>query len=45
MGLISTVLKAGVAKKVMDQMRKPENQERIKGMVSSATAKRGKTKP
>ena len=43
MGLFSTVLKAGVAKKVIDQLRKPENQSRIKGMISSATSKRGKT--
>ena len=37
MGLISTVAKAGVAKKIFDQVRKPENQAKIKGLISSVT--------
>ena len=43
MGLMSTVVKAGIAKKVFDQLKKPENQAKIKGMVSSVASKRGKT--
>lgn len=41
MSVMSKVLKLGIAKKVLDEARKPENQEKIKQMVSSAT-KRGK---
>ena len=40
MGLISTVFKAGVAKKIFDEARKPENQAKIKGVISSVTSKR-----
>ncbi len=43
MGLMSTVVKAGIAKKVFDQLKKPENQARIKGLISSATSRRSKS--
>ena len=43
MGLMSTVVKAGIAKKVFDQLKKPENQARIKGLISSAASKRSKS--
>ncbi len=39
MGLLSKLTKAGVAKKVIDEGRKPENQRKIKSMVSSFTNK------
>ena len=44
MGLFSKIAKAGLAKKVFDELRKPENQARIKSFVSSAMAKRSTTK-
>ena len=39
MGLLSKLTKAGVAKKVIDEGRKPQNQAKIKGMISSFTNK------
>jgi hypothetical protein len=39
MGLISNLAKLGVAKKVYDELKKPENQAKIKSAVSSATDK------
>ncbi len=34
MGLMSTFTKAGVAKKVVDEARKPQNQRKIKDAIS-----------
>lgn len=39
MGLMTSLAKLGVAKKVYDEFKKPENQAKIKGAVSSATNK------
>lgn len=39
MGLIANLAKLGVAKKVYDELKKPENQAKIKNAVSSATDK------
>ncbi|MCW2699310.1 MAG: hypothetical protein JWQ45_845 [Blastococcus sp.] len=39
MGLLSKLSKAGVTKKVMDEGRKPENQRKIKDLVSGLTNK------
>lgn len=39
MGLLGKLTKAGVAKKVIDEGRKPENQRKIKSLVSSFTNK------
>jgi hypothetical protein len=44
MGLFSKLAKAGLAKKVYDELRKPENQAKIKSFVSSAMAKRSASK-
>lgn len=35
MGLISKMAKAGIAKKVLQEARKPENQRRIKQLIAS----------
>lgn len=40
MGLLSKVMKAGVAKKAYDEARKPENQRRAKEFVASMRDKR-----
>ncbi|WP_157944075.1 hypothetical protein [Blastococcus atacamensis] len=39
MGLLSKLTKAGVAKQVADEARKPENQRRIKSAIASFTNK------
>jgi len=39
MGIVSKFLKAGVAKKAIDQARKPENQAKIKRGVEQLKAK------
>ncbi len=39
MGLLGKLTKAGVAKKVIDEGRKPENQRKIKSLVSNLTNK------
>lgn len=39
MGIMANIAKLGVAKKAYDEMRKPENQAKIKSAVSSAKAK------
>jgi hypothetical protein len=41
MKLIRSVAAAGIAKKVYDEARKPENQRRIKAAIEKARAKRG----
>ncbi|MGY1856919.1 hypothetical protein [Modestobacter sp. SYSU DS0290] len=42
MGLLSKLTKAGVAKKAMNEARKPQNQAKIKSAISSVT-NRGKS--
>ena len=44
MGLLSMLTKAGIAKKVIDEGRKPQNQRKIKGLVSKARG-RGTARP
>ena len=39
MGLLGGMIKAGVAKKVYDEARKPHNQAKIKSAISSITGK------
>ena len=41
MGLLGGMMKAGIAKKVYDEARKPHNQQKIKNAVSSLTNKGG----
>ena len=38
-GLFSAITKGALAKKVIDEGRKPENQAKIKGVISSFTNK------
>jgi hypothetical protein len=40
MGLFKTAAKAGVAKKVFTEARKPKNQRKLKQLWSKATGKR-----
>jgi hypothetical protein len=44
MGLLSKFVKAGVAKKVIDEARKPENQAKIKRGVEQARVYAAKRK-
>lgn len=39
MGLIANIAKLGVAKKIYDELKKPDNQAKIKSALSSATDK------
>ncbi|MGY2082389.1 hypothetical protein [Blastococcus sp. SYSU DS0539] len=39
MGIMSKIAKGGMAKKVMDEARKPQNQRKIKDAVSKFTNK------
>jgi hypothetical protein len=41
MGLLSGLIKAGIAKKVYDEARKPQNQAKAKEMLARLRAKRG----
>lgn len=43
MGLLSKITKGGIAKKVVDEARKPENQRAIKRMVGNVTGKGSST--
>lgn len=40
MGIFKKIATAGIAKKVYDEARKPENQRKIQNVVASAKAKR-----
>ena len=40
MGLVSKVVKLGIAKKIYDEARKPENQRKMKDAVESFQQKR-----
>ena len=42
MGLVSKIVKLGIAKKVYDEARKPQNQARIKEAVAKVQARRGR---
>ena len=44
MGLISGLMKAGLAKKAFDAASKPENQRKLQELVGKARAKRGGTR-
>ena len=44
MALMRNLAKLGIAKKVIDEARKPENQQKVKNMIASAKAKRGSRK-
>lgn len=45
MALFKNMAKLGLAKKAVDEARKPQNQEKIKKVVASAKAKQaGRTK-
>ena len=39
MGMIGSIVKAGMAKKVFDEARKPHNQRKAKEMFSRLTSK------
>lgn len=46
MGFMANIAKLGIAKKAYDELRKPENQAKIKSAVSSVKSKtstKGKT--
>lgn len=48
MGLLSAVLKAGIAKKIFDEARKPRNQAKARELFAQASAKgrrQGGTRP
>ena len=47
MGFIGTLTKAGIAKKVFDEARKPKNQQMVKDLVAKARGKgsRGSAPP
>jgi len=40
MGLVSGLLKAGIAKKIVDEARKPQNQAKAKAMLARLRARR-----
>jgi len=40
MGLVSGLLKAGIAKKIVDEARKPQNQAKAKEMLARLRARR-----
>lgn len=44
MGILSKFAKAGIAKKVVDQARKPENQAKVKRGVEQLRAKQAARK-
>jgi hypothetical protein len=41
MGMLSGLIKAGVAKKVFDEARKPQNQAKLKSLVASMRKGKG----
>ena len=45
MGLLSGLLKAGVAKKVIDEARKPQNQAKARELFAKAQASRRRGGP
>ncbi|WP_202613732.1 hypothetical protein [Ornithinimicrobium cerasi] len=45
MGIFSGLVKVGLAKKVIDEARKPENQRKIKDVVAKARNRRSPGTP
>jgi len=45
MGIISKLTKLGIAKKAVDEARKPENQRKIKEMVGKAKDRSSRRRP
>jgi len=45
MGLISGLVKAGIAKKVYDEARKPQNQAKAKQLFASLQGSSGRKRP
>ena len=43
MGLVSGLITAGVAKKVLDQARRPENQQRARELFAQVRSKGGRS--
>jgi hypothetical protein len=43
MGMLGGLMKAGIAKKVYDEARKPHNQQKAKELFRSVTGKGGNT--
>lgn len=43
MGMLGGLMKAGIAKKVYDEARKPHNQQKAKELFRSVTNKGGRT--
>ncbi len=43
MGIFKKVVAAGIAKKIYDESRKPENQRRINDAVASVKARRARS--
>jgi hypothetical protein len=44
MGIVSKLTKLGIAKKVVDEARKPENQRKAKEMLAKARNRNGGTR-
>jgi hypothetical protein len=44
MGILGSVAKVGMAKKVFNEARKPKNQRRLKQLWSKATSRFGNTR-
>ena len=44
MGMIGSLMKAGIAKKAISEARKPENQRKVKDMVAKARGKKSGAK-
>jgi len=44
MGLVSGLVKAGIAKKLFDEARKPQNQAKAKQLFAQASARMRKTR-
>jgi hypothetical protein len=45
MGFLSKLAKAGVAKKVMDEARKPQNQQKLKDLAAKISRGKGGNAP
>jgi len=45
MGIMSKIVKIGIAKKVYDEARKPENQQKARDAYAKFQANRAKKKP
>lgn len=45
MGIFSKLAKAGLAKKAIDEARKPENQQKLRDLAAKARSRGSKPKP